>query len=473
MEKIGNPVEYNPDLAHILRNTNYFLEIKSTKFTIDTCRKTVGFFLMRTVFDKNNVERYNQFISALAQFIDKLSVNFNIILFAFNTNNRSKDSNDLVINEDIYNKLTNYKNVLNVTDTLHIEEMLYLIKTYVNYCVCMKYHSHILSIMAEKPILSINSLRKTRCLMNEISLNDYVLEFFSETKMNSDKLYRKFMAMVDFEDTIKDIMAKYNKETDLKTSLFIDKLNKLINDPMVSKLSMGPDKTIKNIILYILDSIFKYFNNKYRVTNPSEICNDILNDKYTLNEFVQKFLFSPEYTKISTDLEFSKKISSDVLFMITGKHDTKYEYGLQQKLFQDISLNDNLKWIFDDVVKSGHFIYKNDQNYCVLEIIRSIMMTILENIEKNPDIDQISLDIYNDIYTINSFLKKVATNEEYIKITTNTDLTKKICSDALFMITWSLDTVYEYGFCQKLYQDISIKNNLLWIIEDFNKICKN
>jgi len=180
-----------PDLVYLMMK--YY---KPLNILNKTNNYRIGISLPRTYFNKDYVNEYKSLIIELYKFFklfkqfDK-DKNLEIYLIPFCINNLSYSENDDILNKQLFELLSEDNIKLIKLNTITIKEsnnvflcnihkhdnyffdILNLINS-MDFMICGRFHSHIFSIICNKPFISLSCSRKCSELMNEYNLNDYL-----------------------------------------------------------------------------------------------------------------------------------------------------------------------------------------------------------------------------------------------------------------------------------------------------------
>lgn len=167
-----------PDLAFYLKPSNKDLLSKYKKYPN---KKTVGVFATDYVnpaidrpYNPYSQRSYN-FKTKLADKIDYFQKDYEVILFPCSTGGYGDDRR---INLDIMAYCKNQPT--NVLDTISPQDMIDIIKD-LDFSICMRFHSHIFSMIAGTPFLSIEFTRKVQLFLKENNLLNATAVKKSET----------------------------------------------------------------------------------------------------------------------------------------------------------------------------------------------------------------------------------------------------------------------------------------------------
>lgn len=146
-------VEYLPDFVFSLDVKKKPIKVKN-KICVSLARQCCR---EQKVFDK------------LVILLGNLCQNYEVVMIPFNTNAENINENDIKVAMDLKEKVP----LLNViTETLSMKEVIRHYKES-KFVLCMRLHSHVLSIMANTPFVSLYSTRKVKNMIYDYSLEEY------------------------------------------------------------------------------------------------------------------------------------------------------------------------------------------------------------------------------------------------------------------------------------------------------------
>lgn len=189
--------------------------------------KTCGVFLV------GNMIKYDKIVRDISRLISRILLTHEVIFYCFDTTNdadiskmvmtisiemlKKTHSKDFKLNEMIEKAKKNYK--ISVDEKKYEVDGMLQIMSNLSFNICMRYHSHIFSIIANTPFMSISSTRKTRSLMKHMGLSGYQYEIPLDAYSNpisSDyksmrKLYKKILFSIDKLPVIYNEYCKKSK----------------------------------------------------------------------------------------------------------------------------------------------------------------------------------------------------------------------------------------------------------------------
>ena len=310
-------VHYLPDLVFRLdvpRN----IVIKKTKN-----KPVVGLFLIQSLY------KYRSIVYSITRFVELLLKEYDVIFYSFNTSGEISED-DTFINNEIYSSLSiDYDNV-DIDNTRYSPyEMIDVIKS-LDYCLCMRFHSHIMSTIAGTPFLSVFSTRKVEQYITE---EEYLWAYKIELDENSKPLrlchravFDKFNYMVDNSETIKH-----------KLVYIRDKYRQFLNTLQPCRLMKIIDKRPNN----------------YDPVTSIDIKHVYKNVKNMLMEktgFDMSKGIPPEKPLNKNKAEI---IGKQLCMMVTGMPSSRYVYGTIDNICtKPEKTMEMIKWIAEDFAKS-------------------------------------------------------------------------------------------------------------------------
>jgi hypothetical protein len=256
------------------------------------------------VFLANGVDVRN----VLKPVLSRLSIDYEIILYSFNTSPESHES-DVLHAAHCYSE---YKQGPILQDPLKmLEEMSRL-----HFAICVRYHSNIFSIMRHIPFISIAHTQKVKFLLEDHDLKNYYNTSCPNESL--DDLVNHYINEPQYSN-LKDKLAKIHSNSvkvlsTLKLFNNTKKSIQQINDECVKMIKLGekPELVASHAIYHITKSV----NNKYFygfVENLKDKTKDIFE--------MLKWLFE----------DFNNKHPKGVKFLqnpdeFTGVHRSGWEY---------------------------------------------------------------------------------------------------------------------------------------------------
>ena len=383
-------IHFLPDLAFKLdysKPSNLLLQNKKNN-------NTIGIFLA------NSLRIYENIVDIISIFIDYiLEKGYNVIFYRFDTSNNIYQD-DSFINSKIYNKLKNKNNVYLDNNVYSVEEMLENIgKLYIN--ICVRFHSHIFSIMNNVPFLSISITRKTRLLMLENDMQEYMI---IKENSNINKYIEVFEKIVKEREKYINILKNLDRK--FRLSWKNNKVYTIIN---LNKRRIKNNQYINNIFDIdrdcISNKIYKMMEEKYNIVKSSDgklirnISSSKSNSKSNSND---KLINNSILTY--NEANFIARI---LCFLITNEPGSKYIYGtINNLLSSDFKNGINsielmIDYIYKEQIKSN--IYSNPSFYIdyisqwsIKGLHRSGWEKVLETLYNFNSNNGVLLDTYLD-----------------------------------------------------------------------------
>lgn len=266
---------------------------------------SVAFFLSQTV------KPTTEYIENIVNFIRHWQFHrATIYLLTMCNNNASSTENDLLINSAVYDRLNHQEreNIIYIDSPIAIFSYIDLI----DFGVCWRFHSHIFCIQYGIPFISISNTPKVLNLLNENGLNS--------------------LSYIDKNLT--------------------DGITHLIENKNLIKKQLD---TIANNLLKKAQDYKKWSSYIFRERNLPRFFIDIQNPIILSN-------ITKNYYTIAKNGEhaFNARL---LLYLITGKINTEYQWGLMKKMETAGTLynfNSDIEWLIYEQIKTGSpaFFYK-------------------------------------------------------------------------------------------------------------------
>ena len=275
-----------------------------SKFSKKEKHISVAFFLSQTV--KPNKE----YITNIANLIRHWQFQGAKVYLMTMCYNNSISENDILINSAVYEEL-NHLERENIT-YLDKPNLIFQYLNTIDYAVCWRFHSHIFCIQYNIPFLSISKTPKVINLLNENNLNH--LSYIEK-------------------DLINGITYLIENQSNIK-----NQLNTLSN-----KLTLEAQnyKKLETFIFKERNTPRFYINIQNKLLYPNIIEKYMCNYKLDNHDFNSKLL----------------------IYLITGKTNSHYEWGLIKKMEEGhtpLTLLKDIDWLITEQIKNGtqSFYYK-------------------------------------------------------------------------------------------------------------------
>jgi len=422
------------------------------KILKDNERLKIGLFVAqpfsKILFINNN---FNELIKFME---DQIKINkVKWILYSFNNYEISDSECDFYLMKKIYESIKEEFKEFVYLDfrQLNFFDMTMEISN-LNAAVCMRFHSHVFCTMCNIPFISISKTRKTELFMKENNLEKQLLIFNDKKSLLCIELNQIFQNLVENlnyeQDNLSKISFNLNEKSKNYSKMISNKLKQLkefetINffnlennikrfDPIkfinVEDINNLRYQTLKSVMTYIkkrygfekyidnnfLNSMVKIIFNSnnfnynhiihwmYHISNPFQKT-ILIDQKNKLNNQNQnqnqnQFLLKSFDFSITINIEnLFEDISKIIVFFITGKLLTKYNYGLSEKI-------KNLDWQFKDSWDWIIYEYqKNENNLIMFNLINSSRDYLIKNFynyrnnfyNKNINFNLFTIDQFN------------------------------------------------------------------------------
>ena len=346
-------VEYFPDIVCSLNKLNFISEPVTSNKIVTVC-------LARSIYKSNpSYEFYLKKFVLFLKFIHRLG--YSIHLLPFNTSNSNTES-DLLINHDI-DQLCKQNNftVTNIVPNSHITSLLLTQAiqqiSSSDFTICSRYHAHILSAVCGKPIFSIPHTKKAKEQMITFGLEEWMVEPTLDScnrPIDFDvplamKLFRRFLE--DFDN----IQQQINSQNFPTMNKHILRIKELLSS---EKRDTPPYFVPLSLTTNMVNQVIEQVKHKFNLTN-----------------FIQK-----------QNLEITERVSRFMLYQITQDSNSKYYWGLSNKIFKsNFNVVEDLKWICNDYWSfNKSLIFKSKQlNINKIFNLSYIYPHLLENIHRS------------------------------------------------------------------------------------------
>ena len=287
-------------------------------------RKNVGVFLTRSVCKGN--ENYNKVVKGIAESLDSIvTAGFVVTLIPFNTHAGNTSENDILINKDVLLLMKTNAKTASITT---VKDMWDYFQTEIDMAITMRFHSHLYSVVAGVPFVSLYTTRKVKNLLIDTGLSEFSYELPKDaldlpTEVNSSTLTSKFFSAWENREFIKNA-----EETYLLNVPSIDFFEKTVNNALTlnTKLQTNP-------ILTTIQSLTEYLG-------FPEAASDVYNGVKTLGSLLHA------NDNVTDQSQF---LSSLACLHITKTPTPKYQYGLCEKILLDsFNAKAELGWMWCD-----------------------------------------------------------------------------------------------------------------------------
>jgi polysaccharide pyruvyl transferase WcaK-like protein len=378
---------YIPDMSRYILDLKQSSKIKVLQ-KIKTITKKIICISLNQHIKGDNDEYYTNCINNLHLFIKYLIISgFFIIFVPYNTNSKNPQENDILIHNDIYNKLRDdtlkliQENMINIDYTLNGNDILEIYSySYVN--IVMRFHACLFSIYSNTPMLPIFTTKKIKNLLLDIDWNNgYELQVdTNDIPINID---------------LNILNTKFKNLTGNMNKLLIIKLHNINN------INNNSNENITKLVNII--------NNPCLIKKKVDESDNPVNKKINnLFNKIQEITKGVDF-RLITDVSLQNTIISITSFYLTGKVDSKYNYGLSTKMFKEnFNYKQDFKWIILDYIHPKP-LYNNPNGLFNLNYInqkdysgahRSGWQYVYDNIKLLHNNES---DLYLDLYLDKTF----------------------------------------------------------------------
>ena len=306
-------IAYLPDISMFLTELYpYTQEMHSSKFKLvinavsTTSKKMIGVSLNQHICATSE---YPRILSVYTRFIEYLvQENYFVVFFPFCT---ESNHNDILFHTDIYNQLKNLDSVLNIDFRLTTQEILHLYNLmYIS--IPMRFHACLFSIYTNTPMLPIYTTRKIHNLLLDI----------------------------EWENSVKLPTDDFDLPTDLSFTLLQTTFQEILNDYTILKNDLSTKFVTCD--LSQIETVIKTQYNKFdTVSRQDRLIQQTVD---CINKYLKA---TPESDFRNTrDQKQQRVIVNIVSYFLTKTPNSKYNYGLSQKMFnQSYDYIAEWKWI--------------------------------------------------------------------------------------------------------------------------------
>jgi polysaccharide pyruvyl transferase WcaK-like protein len=346
---------------NVLKNPNY-KKLLSIISTLSKTMKIININLCRHIYNSQFKDNYNNIVRELARFFEILIDNgYFLILLPFNTipsdTHETNSENDIFIQNDIFEHIKNKSQIININFKLTLKEIISLYP-YFYISIPMRFHGTLFSIFSGVPMVPIYTTKKIRNVLLDIEWNyEYVFEKNEKDlpiSFDADQMMEIFNNCNNDRERCKKILNQtcnkfkqiYKNQEDYLSKIIYNKTQKDVKKQ---------DKSEKNssYIMPLQESFYDSSKNTI-VYNTNPIYSQKTIDQETIeNTFKKVQAFAKEHGykdfRQINDESLKAVVVSVVSFYLTGSIDSKYNYGLMEKMFSIIySYQEEWKWVIQD-----------------------------------------------------------------------------------------------------------------------------
>ncbi len=241
--------------AHFLPDLAFVLD-RPKRTVAPQEKKSCGVFLV------NNMLRYPKIVKHIAKLVGQISFDHNLIFYSFNTS-QSKENDSEISDVVAQHILSKYNRNASITDQHHLSDVNEMLLSMGNldFAVCMRFHAHIFSMLANVPFISISSTRKTRSLMKYADLIDCQYEI--ELDGYSNPCCSNFVEMFETYNFIKNNYDNIKNKIDK----FVEKCKFLLDHEQISNIITQHDIDVNDNVNIFMDKYSDDYDNASRLIN--------------------------------------------------------------------------------------------------------------------------------------------------------------------------------------------------------------
>ena len=177
-------VYHVPDMAFLLPQYINKITYVPPKYNFNF-KKSIGFFIPRTIYSVDNEELYFSFITQISNLISLLCDEYTVILIPFDYNQNNNKENDIIVNKHIKTIFYDNDKVIDFSPFIdydnYVQQLFSLVKL-LKFGICMRFHSHVFCLMHNVPFISLSVTRKSYLFMKENNLLDYHIKSECDTR---------------------------------------------------------------------------------------------------------------------------------------------------------------------------------------------------------------------------------------------------------------------------------------------------
>ena len=319
----GIPSSFSHDISLYIPELLEYFNFSTIKTLPNVQGTKIGIFLARTVCGTPEYRNLTISIASSINDILTLDPETKIFLIPFGTNEHNDLENDIIFNTDVYDNVeeTMKNRVTNVCSRLSIPEMYSVFKNQLDFCINMRFHAHMFSIMCNVPFISLFTTNKVKELLQDMNYpieKNYKMqvdENDSPINFSSLQLTKKITYALLEKESIINLIIKY-KEGFPSLHQFISNVSQDIVS--LTTPSSPPTFGIDYIKQCVLDLLSKLENKSKK--------------------------------------EKSNQIATLVCYLLIKEPCPKYHYGLSEKVLNpEFDWNNELEWIWNDHISNNEF----------------------------------------------------------------------------------------------------------------------
>jgi polysaccharide pyruvyl transferase WcaK-like protein len=319
---------------------------------------------------------HQSFMADLSTLLSDISQNYEVHLIPFDTN--AFGENDITFIQEYAGNMNGNTNtnITIVNETLDIQQMIEYFKN-MDLIIASRFHSVILSIICEKPFVSLYTTRKIDNLRIDCQeMNDYFVPLTKDVddnpvNINVQQIHDKITQVnADYMNMVKQVrIIKKRNLNNLNLNALSTELHTVGNRQSPPQYITDADVT--SLIKKTLRSVLSKLSNKISLRDIDSLFNGV-----PIISIMQKHYGS------NLD-SYKKSLTQEILWAITGDPFGPYFYGLFDNVLTNNCIN-QLKWIINDYYQNYYYNQVNN-NFVIVNknfqrIHRSGWQYIVNNI---------------------------------------------------------------------------------------------
>ena len=296
-----------------------------------------------------NYSKHSSFVDDLTSLINELSSNYEVHLIPFDTNTFGE--NDITFAQ----KLNVNGNVTKYTETLDTQQMTNYFKN-MDFVVAGRFHSIILSILCEKPFISLYTTRKVDNLRIE---NPELANSFVNLPKDADdnpvsinvQQIILSIAQINYMNAVKTVrLVKQRNVRNLNLNKLSTQLHTIGNRQ--SPPQYITDADIDSLIKKTLTNVLSKLSSKISLRDIDMLFNGLP----IINVLPKHYGSNLDSYRVS--------MTQEILWAITGDPFGPYFYGLFDNVLTSNCIN-QLKWIINDYYQN-YFYSQTNNNFTIV-----------------------------------------------------------------------------------------------------------
>lgn len=377
--------------------THYLPDIVMYNFPVNDksinlkSRKMVGVFLASSL-----TPVINDLVDIFEHILKNSEYKLHFVCF-----DTSDDAHDDKINRKIASKLHHYKHRIITDNTRYTPEEMYNLISSFKFCICNRFHSHILSTLAAIPFIGIHYANKSLLYLLENNY-PYYCPVFTDEKAKPIKIN-----LADFTEIYSTFLDNLTK-TRHELIDIANKNQKLLDSNVMYQIIKHSDKRNVTANIHFIDRVDEIYQ-KYKniAISNTDIPNKYENYSGINNRDLVKFhnKFANKNKKENTDSNIIscsiESLTKNILFDITRETSSEYSYGMIENLKKNPQqLKEMIDWVLKDkrekILALPRVNLQSTSSYCFNGLHRSGWNFALNAIQSLHSPYAPILDVYCD-----------------------------------------------------------------------------